>query len=135
REIFELYKGGLGGNRLSKKLNKKEMYTKEGNPWSDNTIMKVIRNPVYYGSFRWLDEIIDNTHEAIIPKEEWDEVQSIIDDRRSRSPRSVSSNYIFSGKLKCNNCGSVLTGYYTSYKKANGEVIKYPNYRCISKRQ
>jgi len=133
REIFDLYQT-MGGNRVSRKLNDRGMYTKAGKMWSDNTIMKIIRNPIYYGSIMWLDEVIDNTHEGIISKEYWDKTQAIIDSRRTKSPRSVSSNYIFSGKLRCNNCDSRLTGFYTSAVNVSGERIVYPQYRCIGKR-
>src|SRR5699024_6424317 len=103
---------------------------KNGNEWTDNTIMKVINNRTYYGSTQWLDMIIDNTHEPIVSKEYWDNTQKVIASRRSRPPRHISSNYIFSGKLRCNTCDGSMSGYYTTSKLASGEVRKYYQYRC-----
>lgn len=133
KKIYHLYQSGHGFGRVAKELNKRGIYTKEGNEWTDNTTMKIIRNPVYYGASRWLEIIVDNTHEAIIDKKEWLETQKIIEDRRSRAPRSISSNYIFSGKLKCN-CGGNMQGYYTTPSNVKKSNIRYNQYRCRNKR-
>ena len=49
---------------------------------------------------------IENSHEAIIPKEEWEQAQAELR-RRSRITASYSgSNSIFSSKIFCSECGS-----------------------------
>ncbi len=130
--IFDLYQK-MGMNQVAKWLNDRELYTKAGNPWSDNTIMKVLRNPVYYGAIKWLGEIYENAHEKIVSKDFWDNTQALIKQRQGQPPRSVSSRYIFSGKVKCPSCGRTMTGCYTTstYK---GKSKKYMQYRCRHKR-
>lgn len=119
----------MGMNQVAKYLNDQQIYTKNGNEWSDNTIMKALRNRVYRGDIEWKGEIIEGTHDPIIEKEEWDNTQKLIEERTGKSPRSVSSRYIFSGKLKCPACGRTMTGSYSTYKDK-----KYLFYRCRFKR-
>lgn len=135
RKIFKLYQDGKGFGRVAKYLNERGIYTKDGNEWSDNTTMKIITNPVFYGYFRWNGQIYKGEHEAIISKDEWDKAQKIIESRRSKPGRSVSSRYIFAAKLKCPNCGGNMNGYYVSYtRKSDGVTTRYYNYRCRNKR-
>lgn len=132
RLIFDLYQN-KGGNRVARHLNERQIYTKSGNEWTDNTIMKIVNNHVYYGAIHWLDLLIENTHEPIISKEYWHDTQKVIAKRRTQSPRSATSDYIFSGKLRCNTCGGSMSGYYTTSKLVSGEIKKYPQYRCKNK--
>jgi site-specific DNA recombinase len=133
KEIFRLYKSGLGFNRVSKSLNDRKMYSKAGNEWNDNTIMKIIRNPIYYGATKWRDDIVENTHEGVISKDDYVIAQKLKEERKMAPPRSVSSRYIFSGKLKCAECGRTLTGSYSTSKTKAGLKI-YPQYRCRHRR-
>ncbi|QBP06974.1 putative serine integrase [Virgibacillus phage Mimir87] len=134
RIVYNLYQSGMGFGKVAKELNAQEIYTKDRNKWTDNTTMKTIRNPIYYGSMRWNGLIYKLKHEPILTYEEWSNTQEIIKARTSQTPRSVSSRYIFSGKLKCNGCGGPMQGYYTTSKAAGGGVNQYPQYRCRNKR-
>ncbi|PLR84626.1 recombinase family protein [Bacillus canaveralius] len=134
RLIYSLYLQGLGANRVARHLNEQNITTKAGNKWTDITIMDILKNPLYTGAIRWQDFVVENTHEAIIYKESFELVQTTIESRKSKEPRSVSSGYIFSGKLKCRNCGYPMVGYYTYGKLASGEKVKYKQYRCMRKK-
>lgn len=50
---------------------------------------------------------IEDSHEAIIEPEEWEQVQ-IEMKRRKTLGKSFSSNSIFSSKIVCADCGSML---------------------------
>lgn len=128
--IFNKYLEGLGGNKLSKYLNHNNKLTKDKNEWTDVTLFKILKNPIYYGATKWKDLLVENTHEPIVTKEKWEEVQNTIKDRNLRPPQTISSPYIFSGKLKCPSCKGNLVGYYTNYENAKGIDVKYYNYRC-----
>lgn len=134
RLIIDLYIEGYGANRICKYLNERNIKTKAGNNWNDKPLMQLLKNPLYYGAIRWNDFVVEKTHEPIVTKEEFNMIQDLITSRRSAEPRRVSSPYIFSGKLKCNNCGNPLVGYYTSGKLVNGETMKYMQYRCLRKK-
>ncbi|GIN73992.1 cassette chromosome recombinase B [Bacillus sp. J14TS2] len=134
RLMFDLYIKGMGGNRLCKFLNEQGYTTRDGNPWQDSSLMKVIKNPIYIGSFLWNDEIIENTHDPIVSKEKYDQAQKVREERRYTEPWRIAGDYIFSGKLKCANCGRTLTGFKTFYTLANGIQVTYKNYRCLRKK-
>lgn len=128
--IFDLYQQGYGMNKLAGYLNKKGLYTRAGNYWSDNTIMKVLRNETYAGTNVWKDIRVKNAHEQIIDFDTWQSVQDLIGSRAGKPPKILSSDYIFSGTLKCNSCGSPLIGNYTAQRNKDGDIIKYMQYRC-----
>lgn len=132
RLIYDLYtKEVYGFNAICKYLNENEIRTKKGNMWNDKPLGQLIKNPLYYGAIRWKDMIIEDAHEPIITKEQWEKAQRIIVNHRNTEPRRVNSSYIFSGKLRCNKCGHVMGGGSTSYKLSNGEKVRYNIYRCI----
>ena len=131
RKIFNLYRT-TGMKSIAGILNRNNMLTRKGNRWSDNTIMKTLRNPVYCGYLEWSGETHKAYHEPIISEEQFEETQQITKERTTAPPRSISSNYIFSQTLRCHSCGKSLVGNPTTYKH-KGKSIRYFNYRCREK--
>ncbi len=82
-----------------------------------------LMNGKYYGSYRG----VENYCPAYVTKEEFEKVQRLI-------KRNVKLNkrhdYIFSGLLRCSECGHNLAGFTASCRKKDGRVYKYPSYRC-----
>ncbi|MEK3887488.1 recombinase family protein [Bacillus sp. FSL K6-3431] len=131
--MYQKYVDGFSSNKLCRYLNGKGITTRDGNTWNDKTVMDILKNPLYIGSIRWRDFVVEDTHEAIITKDQFKLVQHTIEERRGLEPQRVSSRYIFSGKIKCPSCGSPMTGCYTNPKMASGEKKKYLYYRCRKK--
>lgn len=97
--------------------------------WSTSTIGRMLVNESYIGNLVQLkttrssfggNKIItkneedfiraDNTHEAIITKEDFKKVQEVIKVNNKRKDNSQPTNYsIFKGKLKCADCGKAMT--------------------------
>lgn len=95
--------------------------------WKRETVCRILRNPVYKGGM-WVRcnsktnfraktkgyipqkerEVLEDIHEAIVTKEDWQTVQEIMD--RHTRVRASSSKYenIFRGMLRCPDCGAVL---------------------------
>jgi site-specific DNA recombinase len=140
RLIVDLYlKKGYGANRICKYLNERNITTRDGNAWNDKPLMQLLKNPLYAGTIRWGKEYentlyVENAVPAIIDKETFEEIQKTIEKRRGLSPKQVSSEYIFSGVFKCNQCGHSMVGYKVYYKNVKGERISYKNYRCFRKK-
>ena len=114
--------------------------------WSSDTIATILKNQVYIGNMaqhrreivdyktkkckklpkeQWV--IIENTHEPIIDKSTFDQVQKIISLKSSRyfqrkHKTNRNDNY-FSGILYCGNCNSKMT--YVDDKNR-----KYTFYKC-----
>lgn len=86
----------------------------------DHTVRRMLRNPLYKGQYR------DNPNycEPLIPPEEFDEIQRMLESRSIRTNQS-GRIYIFSGLLVCSECGKRMTGHYCKPKDT-----EYFLYRC-----
>lgn len=134
RLIVDKYLNGYGANKICKYLNERQIRTKAGNVWSDNPLIQLLKNPIYSGTIKWGDEVSEDAVPAIIDKKTYQDIQTTLENRRSMPPHRISSNYIFSGALKCQNCGHSMVGYNVNGTLANGDKIKYKNYRCVRKK-
>lgn len=116
--------------------------TKLYNCWKQTTISRILKNPVYIGNLEQFkrkkvnykskkrvsvpkeDRVICyNTHEPIIKKEDFDEVQKIIIENKTFS-KSTKHDYLFKGFLYCADCGAKLYLTYSDYA-----YKKYGEYR------
>ena len=112
----------------------------QSNPmWSTITIDTILKNRVYVGDMvqgrqrvksykihiqervpeeEWF--IVENTHEAIIDRETFDKVQGLLK-RDTRTAPKAKQLYLFSGFLKCADCGRAMSriaskGMYVYYQ-------------------
>lgn len=133
-------------------------YAKAGRPnplseekkvWGSNTIMQLLKNQVYIGnmvqgkrevvSFKtkkrrvvdpseWI--VVENPHEPIIDRETWDKVQTRILENGSPKPLKNKSIALFSGIVRCADCGSTLAHMrrkYVAYEKKVYRCSRYNN--------
>ena len=117
-------------------------------PWSAKAVDRILHNEVYIGKLvqgktRRLDyrskkkmnvpmrdwTIVDNTHEAIIPKEQFELVQRILE-TETRRPNDAETVALFAGFLYCGDCGSRLVRRSASYKGK-----RYIYYQCSGSKQ
>lgn len=93
-----------------------------------NSIMKALSNEMICGSYKGNP----NYCEPYVTREEFEQIQNNI----KRNPRTSSGEhcYIFTGLIRCPDCGRLLTGgIVTNPKYKNGKRIgtyKYHGYRC-----
>jgi DNA invertase Pin-like site-specific DNA recombinase len=85
---------------------------------------KLLKNTMLYGAYR------DNPDycEAYIDKETFDKIQEI-NKRNCKENTSENRSYIFSGLIKCPECGRMLSGRAQRQKLKSG-VFYYKLYRC-----
>ena len=112
-------------------------------PWSAKAVDRILHNEVYIGKLiqgktRRLDYrskkkmnvpmrdwvIVDNTHEAIIPAEQFELVRRILE-TETRRPNDAETVALFAGFLYCGDCGSRLVRRSASYKGK-----RYIYYQC-----
>lgn len=93
--------------------------------WSYSTINSILHREMYTGNMvqgtkyqqmrskqkkqdkdKWI--IVENTHEPVIDKETWDKAQSLLK-KRTRELDLKTNRNIFSGFIKCGNCGSAMS--------------------------
>ena len=130
RTLYDKYIEGYGSNRVAIYMNKNKLLTKNGGPWSGDTVLKVLKNPANAGGIRWKGKIYWNMHEPIVPREKWELAQKLMKKRKIIPGPSVSSPHIFSGLIRCDSCGQHLTGETSSYTNRKGIRCVRFYYRC-----
>ncbi len=110
-----LYQEGFRSPRAKKKPNKEAM-------------KRVLTNKFYYGVMDVKGKEYPGSHEPLISKELYDEVQSLIGN--IRKPRFNVKNLPFSALMTCGHCGRSITG--EEKRKASG--LKYVYYHCTGTR-
>ena len=139
RYIFKRYLEGVGGKVISRELQEMGYLSPRGHKkWTETTVVGIIKNEKYIGdilmgktytvdpiSKRRLDNFgeqdkyyIENHHEPIISKEDFEKAQGIRL-RRAKNRNTVANNngkrerysrkYAFSSMLECGFCGHMLT--------------------------
>lgn len=90
-------------------------------------VLSTLKNTMIYGYYRGNP----NYCPPYITKEMFDKIQAII----KRNPRTGENEhaYIFTGLIKCPECGNRLVGTLQLNKK-NGKVYRYYSYRCYNNR-
>ncbi len=127
RQIFADYLSGMGCTAIMKKLNLRGVTTVNTYKWSTRAVHNILRNEKYTGdmllqkTYR-LDHLskkkmvnrgalpkyhVENSHEAIISKEDYAAVQHEMARRAAQfTPKPpAQEQYIFTGMLRCGQCG------------------------------
>lgn len=150
RMIYEKYLYERKGTAtIARELREAGIKTFTGNVhWSSSVILRILKNEKYCGDLKQKktytpdylthrkkynkgqEEFIFllNHHEAIIPREMWEETQREITRRNpSNMPGGGHGNrYPFSGKIKCGACG----GNFVSRTRKRGDGLRYRVWRC-----
>jgi hypothetical protein len=114
--------------------------------WSNNSVRGILRNPVYAGHLAgykrpipsmkskkrlsalpedWV--IVPDTHEPIIPPDEWELIQTLITSRRKIG--NTGYDNIFAGLIKCADCGYALRSSRAN-RKAQDRTMDNIEYTC-----
>ncbi|MFS0779271.1 recombinase family protein [Neobacillus sp. 3P2-tot-E-2] len=132
-KIFSLYVQGVGLEAIAKKMDEAGYPTpaqvagkkNAGQFWHGSTIKTILKNPHYTGDLaqgrtkvrsvvdKVRDEVaqedwivIKNTHEPIIPREEFEAVQNIMKSRYMKRPKAKI--HLFTNVIYCADCGTGL---------------------------
>lgn len=135
RRIFASYIRGLSCRAIAAELNDEGFRTRAGVEWSDATIARMLRNPIYCGRLEYNRRdyagrkkrgrvVLKDASEVIVVQEAvpalvepsvWEQVERLRGERprvgRGVSPRTGSSPFLLSGLLKCP-CGHSWVGIY-----------------------
>ena len=145
RDIFNWKMEGMSNQLIADKLNelgvlapadykratgvnfKSSFQTHLTSRWSAVAIIRILKNPIYYGVLQqgksqrinykvkvqralpkeeWV--IFENHHEGIVTKEEYETVQMLLA-KDTRIAPGENRLYLFGGLLSCGDCGSNLT--------------------------
>lgn len=131
RYVFTLYSQGNSFHTIEARLKEEGVRTPRGAYYCKATLMYMIDNESYIGTFHYDDIRIPGGMPAIIDKELWDQCQAL----RQKTTRHYEKSdvlYLLSGKCVCGRCGGGMTGAYsTSNRKAKKRTFYY----CCSTRK
>lgn len=127
RLIFDSYLSGMGITAIMKMLNEKGIRSRNGNAWCKSSVMRVLKNYAYTGNLLLQQTYRENhltkrtlqnngelpqyhitdSHEAIIPLQQFNAVQDEIKRRAEKHthPGVKQKVYPFTGMIVCGNCG------------------------------
>lgn len=122
KKMFELYAtGSYSLLNLRKKMLADGMIYKNGKNFYTSKIETILKNEFYTGTFEWRGKKYDNaSHEAIVSKELFQKVQSIL--KNPYKNKSRKGIFAYANLIKCGICGCSLT--------AELKKEKYIYYRC-----
>ena len=125
RKIYEWYLNGESLGGISKRLHEAG-YTNRYSSWNSWTsIRNILSNEIYTGQLHFGGVIIENAHEAIISKEQFNMAQVIRTRRQEKyGATAFQSKHLLTGLLFCGYCGARY------YRKDTG---RYFYYMCYSR--
>ncbi|WP_144527203.1 recombinase family protein [Bacillus pumilus] len=135
RLMFDWYVSGFSDKNIAIKLNEMGCYTKNNKIWRENTVRYILKNPLYYGNLRWGYRVnqsnyfeVEKAVPPIIEKEVFETAMNIRDKRRRfYGKQRTTSDFIFSGILKCTRCG----GSFKGHTNISSKGVRRKNYKCI----
>jgi site-specific DNA recombinase len=125
-EMIELLKCGYSANKIAHYLNQRYDHRQ----WHPQGVLRIFRNPALYGATRWNDKVFEGTHEGLITKEEFDQLQEILSDRSLHRRRDVVNTYLFQGVVACPQCSRPLSVNRYTRKKKDGSSYTGALYKC-----
>jgi hypothetical protein len=99
-----------------------EGWTIRGRRIATSTLHQILRKRIYTGDFDWDGVTYTGRHDALVSRETWDRVQSLIDKRVETRQHRIRHDFAFTGFVRCGHCGCQLVG---ELKKE-----KYVYYHC-----
>lgn len=146
RLMFEQYARGESPRQIAETANHQGWRGKNGALWKASTVLRLLKNPVYYGALRWNYAnaeqrqnppdhwlVEEKTHPAIVDEACFLRVQKRMTARSSRHPRSLGSCFLFSGLLFCSRCGADMRGKTTRTKRTGARPYIHHYYWCKNK--
>lgn len=148
REIFRMtIRDGYGSHRMATYLNNMGLRTHRGTKFQSNTIIRILKNPMYCGYLRAGDVTSPQLMNLkIIDEADFERAQEIIKQRdaknreKSQIALSTKGKGMLSGNIFCAHCGGRLTTtrYRDKYVRKDGSVyeidqIKYSCYHNARK--
>jgi site-specific DNA recombinase len=159
RRIFVLYNQGMGYKAIAVQLTQDGVRFRGGRAFSAQTVTEILRNPLYVGRIVYgrvqrprggqvgkkaaakpaqsSPTVVESGHVPhIVDPEQFQLAQANRSERaRQRTPnRSVASDHLLTGILRCKGCGSAMMGR-KKYGAAGREHVKQPPYyMCVGQR-
>jgi site-specific DNA recombinase len=130
-KLFEAYATGdvslSGLAKLAKELGLK---SKKGNPLQNTAIWFLIQNPLFMGEYDWEGQRIVGTHQPLIAKDLYEQVQCMLTGRAQVSRTTQFRDFAFSGILRCGLCDAEGEVFLLCAEMHRGKYTYYSCTRC-----
>ena len=128
RKMFEWYAtGNYSLLELTRKLHREGFsFRKNRQKVPKSVVHKILKNPTYYGEFRWAGKTYRGIHEPLISRELFDRVQDVLGEKGRRNTKQQKHSWAFQGLLSCGHCGCALV--------AEIKKKQYVYYHCTGSR-
>ena len=98
-------------------------------PIGKSSVHRMLTNPYYKGCVRYQGVTFAGAHEALVPNEVWDQVQTVLGTHRSAADATQVHEHYLKGTVFCGQCGSRLI--VCNAKSSQGTI--YPYFVCGSR--
>jgi hypothetical protein len=124
RQLLEWYAtGNYSLLELTRKAhNEGFAFRKSNRKIPKSVVHKTLKNPLYYGDFRWAGKKYRGIHEPLVSRELFERVQEVMDEKGRRKTGQQKHSWAFQGLLSCGHCGCALV--------AEIKKKKYVYYHC-----
>ena len=133
KRAFSLFSSGSYSlAMLSNRLYNEGLRNRIGNRLGKNALALILRNPIYYGAFRWKDRLYQGSHTPIISKELFDKVESVLNG--NNHPSIQKKGFAFNNLISCGICDCKVIGeqkkkrynyYHCTFSKGRHYGISY----------
>jgi DNA invertase Pin-like site-specific DNA recombinase len=89
KKIYDLYTQGYTISRIVSYLNESKIPTKKGKKWAENTVAKILKNPLYCGYIKWNGILKKGRHDRIITPKQFNIVQKMITKKARRGAKNL----------------------------------------------
>lgn len=130
RRMFEMVLGGESIRQVAQiaaddwGLRMPANRRSRGQAISRATVYRLINNPFYAGVIRWNGQLTPGKHEAVIPWDDYERIQSRL--RAVDKPKPKSRDFPFTGLIRCGACGFMVT----AEEKVKPSGRRYIYYHC-----
>ena len=131
--MFDLAESGMPVRSIVNYLNENGYKTHYGK-WYVSTARNILRSKLYLGKISYSDVWYDGLHEPIITQEQFDNVQTILENRAEKwkryNRRCGKATTYFGGYLFCKHCGSKYAINSSYRTRKDGSIYRYARYEC-----
>ncbi len=122
QRLYELYAtGAYSLLELTRHANDERLsHRGGGSRIAKSTAHKILTNPIYADDFLWGGKRYSGTHEAIVSRELWNQVQQVMDRKGSRRTCHQKHWWAFQGLISCGHCGCAMVA-----EKKRGTYVYY----------
>ena len=111
KKMFELFDtGNYSIKKLAEVMYGEGLRNENDRKIGKSRMHEYLSNPFYYGKMEWNDQIYDGKQKPLISKGLFMSVQSKLR-RKGEAPQYKKHLPVFKAKIRCEECGSVITWY------------------------